>query len=131
MSRVRGVGNRSTELRAIQIFRFRQITGWRRHYRIPGRPDFVFPRERVAIFLDGCFWHCCPRHSSTPTNNRAFWQRKLRNNQLRDRNTTKQLRLSGWKVLRIWEHELTQRNERALIRRIRSALARSSLNRAP
>jgi len=66
MSRVRGSGNRSTELRLIAIFRKHSITGWRRNQRLPGLPDFVFPKQRLAVFVDGCFWHGCPLHGSVP-----------------------------------------------------------------
>lgn len=123
MSRVRGRGNRKTELRIIELFRDYCITGWRRNVRLPGKPDFVFRDRRVVIFVDGCFWHCCSQHGSLPENNRNFWEHKLAQNKVRDRMINKSLRSSGWRVLRIWQHELTKRNERALIRRLRSALA--------
>ncbi len=70
------------------------------------RPDFVFRAARVALFVDGCFWHACPRHSNLPANNRAFWRKKLRVNRDRDRLVNRTLKKSGWKVLRIWEHDL-------------------------
>ena len=78
MSRVRSRGNRSTELRMISIFRAHGISGWRRNRPVFGRPDFVFPVERVAVFVDGCFWHgCpwhgCPWHGRVPASNVAFW----------------------------------------------------------
>ena len=70
------------------------------------RPDFVFPKSRTAIFVDGCFWHGCPRHATKPANNRAFWEKKLAGNKTRDRRVNRTLRRAGWKVVRIWEHEL-------------------------
>ena len=88
---------------------------------LPGRPDFVFPRQRLAVFVDGCFWHGCPKHSNMPANNRAFWMKKLTGNQTRDRLVTRTLRKNGWRVLRIWEHEL-KKPARALAR-IRKVLA--------
>ncbi|MGI8966507.1 MAG: DUF559 domain-containing protein, partial [Limisphaerales bacterium] len=74
------------------------------------------------ILVDGCFWHCCPKHSNLPVNNRHFWERKLKANQERDRLATRTLRSLGWRVLRIWEHELARKNERRLLSRLRRAL---------
>ena len=128
MSRIRGRGNRRTELRLIQLFRAHAIFGWRRNVRMVGKPDFVFAKQRVVIFVDGCFWHGCPSHSSIPIANRRFWQEKLEQNRVRDRHVNHLLRSLGWRVLRIWQHELLRRNERPLIRRIRSVLARSRSN---
>jgi DNA mismatch endonuclease (patch repair protein) len=59
-----------------------------------------------VIFVDGCFWHGCPKHATQPKNNRAFWRRKLEGNKTRDRVVTRTLRAQGWRVVRIWEHEL-------------------------
>jgi DNA mismatch endonuclease (patch repair protein) len=73
----------------------------------PGvRPDFVFPRERVAVFVDGCFWHGCPKHFRMPVGNRSCWRKKMSGNRARDRLVNRRLRASGWRVVRIWEHEL-------------------------
>ena len=107
MSRVRSRGNRSTELRTISIFRSHGISGWRRNRPVFGRPDFVFPAGRVAVFVDGCFWHGCPRHYNAPAGHAAFWRRKLVANRTRHRLVTRTLTRAGWKVLRIWEHALT------------------------
>ena len=60
MSRIRGTGNKDTELALIILFRLHRIKGWRRHQPVFGKPDFVFPAVKVAVFVDGCFWHCCP-----------------------------------------------------------------------
>ena len=70
------------------------------------KPDFVFPRLKLAVFVDGCFWHCCPKHATKPANNAAFWRKKLAANKARDRRVTRTLRRLGWRVVRIWEHEL-------------------------
>ena len=70
------------------------------------------------MFVDGCFWHGCPRHFIKPRNHAAFWQKKIAANRTRDRLVTRTLRRLGWKVLRIWEHELSRRNEQRLIRRL-------------
>ncbi len=76
------------------------------------RPDFVFPRLKLAVFVDGCFWHACPRHYRMPAGNRAFWRAKLARNQARDRLVTRTLRKAGWRVLRIWEHDLHRATKR-------------------
>lgn len=69
------------------------------------RADIVFAKARLAVFLDGCFWHCCPLHGSLPKTNREFWMKKLMANRRRDEFVTMALRDAGWSVLRIWEHE--------------------------
>jgi len=119
MSRIRGKGNKDTELALMKLFRAQRITGWRRHQPIIGRPDFVFPKLRLAIFVDGCFWHSCPLHGTKPKNNAAFWQKKLAANQERDRLVTRSLKKAGWRVLRLWEHELARKREPQLMRRLR------------
>ena len=106
MALVKGRGNRSTELRLLELFRVLHIRGWRRGSRLPGRPDFVFTGQRVAVFVDGCFWHGCPEHYTAPAGNAAFWRKKRRQNAERDRRADIALRKLGWKVMRIWEHEL-------------------------
>lgn len=106
MSRIRGKGNKDTELLMIHILRTNHITGWRRNQPLLGKPDFVFRKQKLALFVDGCFWHCCPDHSKIPENNRAFWEKKLQKNKDRDQFVSEQLSKKGWKVERIWEHEL-------------------------
>lgn len=69
------------------------------------RADIVFGPARVAVFVDGCFWHGCPQHASWPTNNADFWQQKIDTNQRRDADTNTQLKATGWRVVRVWEHE--------------------------
>lgn len=108
MSRIRGKGNKATELAMIQLFRQHGIAGWRRHQPVFGRPDFVFRKVRLALFVDGCFWHGCPKHSNMPANNRDFWEMKLSANKARDRRVNRVLRSEGWRVIRIWEHDLRQ-----------------------
>ena len=106
MARVRSSGNRDTEVALARWFRREGITGWRRRQRVFGKPDFVFWRERVAVFVDGCFWHGCPRHGTMPKQNGEFWAAKLARNKARDRLVTRTLRREGWQVVRIWEHAL-------------------------
>ena len=119
MSRIRCSGNKATEIALILFFRRNHITGWRRHQNLFGKPDFVFRSQRIAVFVDGCFWHCCPEHGSMPANNRPFWEKKLSQNKLRDQRVIKELRSKGWRVLRIWEHELCPKNEKRLLARFR------------
>ena len=118
MASIRGSGNKRTELRLIQIFRTNGVTGWRRGSKLLGKPDFVFPRRKWAVFVDGCFWHGCPMHGTKPKTNASFWQRKLAGNRKRDRKVSRLLRSKGWKVLRIWEHELSRQNETRILTRL-------------
>ena len=108
MSRIKGKGNKDTELVMIQILRKNHISGWRRNQAVLGKPDFVFPKQKIALFVDGCFWHGCPlpKHSNLPKNNQEFWAMKLQANKDRDTFVTRELRKLGWKVVRVWEHEL-------------------------
>ncbi|MCY1142470.1 very short patch repair endonuclease [Actinoplanes sp. Pm04-4] len=69
------------------------------------RPDIVFTKRRVAVFVDGCFWHVCPQHGRQPTTNEWYWTPKLRRNMERDARVNDTLRDAGWSVVRIWEHE--------------------------
>jgi DNA mismatch endonuclease (patch repair protein) len=121
MSLIRGHGNKDTELALIKLFRRHGIAGWRRRRSVFGKPDFVFLKQRVAVFVDGCFWHGCSKHSNLPSNNRAFWKKKLTANKARDRRVNRRLRQDGWRVVRIWEHDLGAHGE-ACIRRIYIAL---------
>jgi DNA mismatch endonuclease, patch repair protein len=123
MASVRSTGNASTEQRLAHLFREQGITGWRRGALLPGKPDFIFPTTRLAVFVDGCFWHCCPLHGRTPKTGVTFWKTKLARNAQRDREVRSALRKRGWRVVRIWEHEFTQKPVTKLLRRIRAALS--------
>ena len=103
MSRIKGKGNKDTELVMIQILRKNHISGWRRNQAVMGKPDFVFPKQKIALFVDGCFWHQCPKHSNMPKNNRAFWEKKLGANKERDKFVNRELRKAGWSVVRVWD----------------------------
>ena len=128
MSLIRGRGNKATEMALAKFFRRNQITGWRRNQKIFGKPDFVFRQMRLALFVDGCFWHGCPKHGTQPAGNRSFWKKKFVRNQARDRLVNKTLRRAKWRVLRIWEHELAKKNEARLLRRILGAVGKTRLN---
>jgi DNA mismatch endonuclease (patch repair protein) len=120
MSRIRGKGNRSTELRLIQLFKEAGITGWRRHQPLTGKPDFTFRKEGLVVFVDGCFWHGCPRCFRIPGQNAEFRKKKIRGNMKRDRKVTRKLRTAGWSVCRIWECRLKKPD--SVIRRVRRML---------
>jgi DNA mismatch endonuclease (patch repair protein) len=106
MAAIRARGNRETELKLASILRVAKISGWRRHQPLPGRPDFVFRRHRIAIIVDGCFWHGCRWHCRMPHTNREYWMRKIARNVARDKHTTRLLHAQGWRVLRVWSHAL-------------------------
>jgi DNA mismatch endonuclease (patch repair protein) len=120
MSRIRGKGNEKTEVRLAMLLRKEGIGGWRRHLLIPGRPDFAFRKQKVALFVDGCFWHGCPRCFRLPKQNRAFWKAKIEGNRRRDRSVNGRLRRLGWKVIRIRECQLKHANR--VVVRIQNAL---------
>ena len=124
MAQIRGSGNKDTELRMIMLFRAHSITGWRRKARIFGKPDFVFRGARIALFVDGCFWHGCPKpkHAPLPKNRAEWWAAKLSRNKIRDRLVTRTLKREGWRVLRVWECDLGKKNEPRVMRRIIRAL---------
>ena len=109
MASVRSSGNRSTEMRLRSILMRSKIRGWRIQAReLPGKPDFVFENEHLVIFVDGCFWHGCPKCYRRPQSSRKYWDEKVRRNIRRDNRVRAQLRRSGWSVIRIWEHSLTE-----------------------
>lgn len=113
----------------VRLLKACRLTGWRRHWPILGRPDFVWPRFRVAVFIDGCYWHSCPQHGKRPEGNREYWEKKFARNVARDKFVSKELRADGWKVLRIWEHDINAA-PKSIIRRLRRALARAEEIRA-
>jgi len=110
------MGNKSTEFAVITAFRTRGIAGWRRQYPITGKPDFCFPKDKIAVFVDGCFWHGCHKHCRMPDSNRKYWNRKIVLNVKRDKTVTKTLRKKGWDVIRIWEHTIS--NNAAMSRKM-------------
>lgn len=122
MSRIRSTRNATTELKLVALLRSARVRGWRRNAPLPGKPDFIFPQSKLAVFVDGCFWHGhgCGRNLK-PKQNAALWQEKIDGNQRRDRRNARILRASGWRVFRIWECMLSK-HPRFCVRRIEKAL---------
>ena len=109
MRAIRGRSNRTTELRCRALLVSFGVRGWKMHLvAVPGHPDFYFPASKVAVFVDGCFWHGCPRCGHVPRKNRAYWRAKIKRNEERDHSTDKLLSRMGIEVVRIWEHELVE-----------------------
>lgn len=108
----------------------RLVHGAGLRYRVNTRPvadyrrtaDIVFRSAKVAVFIDGCFWHGCPRHGTRPRTNADYWLPKLEKNRERDRQTSRRLRREGWSVLRFWEHEDPERVASRIERRVRERL---------
>jgi len=106
MARIRSRGNGATELRFVRLLRRFQIKGWRRGSKLPGRPDVVFHRHRVAVFIDGDFWHGNPRCFRVPKSNVEYWTSKISGNRRRDRAVNRALAAVGWCVVRFWQSSL-------------------------
>jgi DNA mismatch endonuclease (patch repair protein) len=122
MSRIRGKGNKRTEGVLVKLFREEGITGWRRHLKLLGRADFTFRKERLTVFVDGCFWHGCPRCYRAPKGNSKFWEGKITRNREHDREVNRELHRRGWRILRIAEHSLRKKDRKRLVSRIEKAL---------
>ena len=124
MKHVRSCGNKSTELKLIDIFREQSITGWRRKYPVTGHPDFVFLKFRIAVFVDGCFWHGHDCRNTRPEQNRDYWMIKRQRNIQHDAEITKAFESRGWTVIRIWECELKKKNSTILNEKLRIIIDR-------
>lgn len=111
MAKVRSRGNRSTEVRFRLALVRAGIAGWKLHPKsVLGQPDFWFPRKKVALFVDGCFWHGCKRCLRLPRGNRQYWRHKISGNIHRARLINHKLRSVGITVLRFWEHDVKDRS---------------------
>lgn len=117
MSLVRGKGNKTTELRMVELLRREGLSGWKRQANLPGKPDFAWPKNRLTVFIDGCFWHghSCNRNL-TPRRNAREWLIKIEKNKLRDRKVSRQLNRLGWSIIRIWECRLAKSSEECVMR---------------
>ena len=121
MSAVRSKNTRLEE-KLIEILESEGLTNYNRYAKdLPGTPDVVFRAERVAVFLDSCFWHGCPRHLRRPSSNTDYWQVKIEKNIRRDRRQRAALRRAGWSALRIWEHDLGR--PQAIVKKIQRVLS--------
>ena len=118
MRQVKSKKNKSTELRLIEIFKQNHITGWRRSYPVQGHPDFVFQKQKIAVFVDGCFWHGHDCRNTRPAEHHEYWQQKREYNMKHDQEVTTIFESRGWTVLRIWECELMEKNKSALAKRL-------------
>lgn len=107
MAAVKGRGGKSTERRLRAALVAFGVKGWRMNAAdVLGKPDFLFPTEKIAVFVDGCFWHGCPRHYRRPSTSQTYWDAKVARNMARDRRNRAALRRQGWKVIRFWEHQV-------------------------
>ena len=119
MRKVKSNHNKSTELKLIQYFKENRICGWRRNFKLYGKPDFVFPKQRLAIFVDGCFWHGHNCRNTKPKDNAGYWESKINRNKNRDVQVTETLTNKNWTVIRIWECEL--KNTTRLVDKLQAA----------
>ena len=115
MKSVKSRNTKTTELKMIQIFKELQVTGWRRTYPLVGKPDFVFSKKRIVVFVDGCFWHGHDCRNVTPSANADFWNAKRVYNKHHDEIVTETLIQKKWRVIRIWECELKKKNREELL----------------
>jgi DNA mismatch endonuclease, patch repair protein len=118
MSKIRGK-NTKPEMKLRKLLWSAGVRGYRIHYDLPGKPDIVYVKKRVAIFIDGCFWHKCPICFQEPNTRKDFWMKKIQSNIDRDKKMNEQLRKNGWTVIRIWEHEIKKEPEIAFSRIIK------------
>jgi DNA mismatch endonuclease (patch repair protein) len=118
MRQVKSSKNASTELKLISIFKEYAVKGWRRGYKVEGKPDFIFRDSRTAVFTDGCFWHGHKCRNTTPKDHDDYWSAKIARNMKRDREITERLEQRGWRVIRIWECELKNKNREILLSKL-------------
>jgi len=109
MKAIRSTGNKSTERRFRGLLVQARVRGWFLNPPgLPGKPDVIFPASRVVVFLDGCYWHGCPRCGHVGEVNKPYWSAKIQGNKDRDARNTRALQDAGYQVLRFWEHELAE-----------------------
>ena len=102
------------ELKLVKELKSRKIYFARHVKTLPGKPDFVFRRKKVVVFVDSDFWHGHPKRCIMPKSNRVYWREKIRRNKARDRAVNKELHEIGWSVVRIWEHNLKKNYKRSI-----------------
>jgi DNA mismatch endonuclease (patch repair protein) len=126
MSAIRSSGNKSTEAAFIIWLKENRVTGWRRNYKLPGKPDFVFPTLKLIVFIDGCFWHGCRKHSRIPKSNIEYWDNKITRNIQRDKEINRIYKSTNWKLIRIWEHSIKSKSS---LKRIKSIIENSKVTK--
>jgi DNA mismatch endonuclease (patch repair protein) len=127
MQAIRSTNNATTERKIRAHLSQLAIKGWRiRPSSVPGSPDFVFPSVKIALFVDGCFWHSCPRCGHIPKSNVKYWKAKLTRNKIRDRRVNRELRSAGFTVIRYWECAL-KRDPRKCLNKLLRLLPQGSL----
>ena len=115
MSKIRGK-NTGPEIKLRKLLWAAGIRGYRVHYNLPGKPDIVFVKKKIVIFIDGCFWHKCPIDFQEPETRKEFWMKKINSNVERDERNNRQLSDAGWTIIRIWEHEMRKEPEKVVQR---------------
>ncbi|WP_321508168.1 very short patch repair endonuclease [uncultured Methanoregula sp.] len=123
MSRIRGK-NTGPEIKFRKLLWSAGIKGYRIHYSLLGKPDIVFIKKKIVIFIDGCFWHKCPVCFKEPETRTEFWMKKIQSNIDRDKKINAQLEKDGWTVIRVWEHEI-KKNSSAVIKSIKEKMEES------
>lgn len=121
MAKVKSTGNRSTEAVVEAALIEAGIEGWEKQPPLLGKPDFYFPAHRLVVFVDGCYWHGCPKHVRMPASNVAYWNSKIDRNCRRDNRYRRKLRQQGYHVMRVWEHDLKRDT---WLKRLKSMLRR-------
>ena len=119
MKAIKSKNTKTTELKMMEIFKELHIKGWRRTYPLLGKPDFVFPKKRIVVFVDGCFWHGHDCRNVIPSANSEFWNAKHNYNKTHDKIVTETLIKKNWTVIRIWECELKKKNREKLLEKIK------------
>jgi DNA mismatch endonuclease, patch repair protein len=120
MSQIKGK-NTDPEIKLRKLLSFHHIKGYRIHYDLPGKPDIVFTKKKIAVFIDGCFWHKCPVDFQEPETRKEFWMKKINSNVERDKKVNEKLRFDGWIVLRFWEHEI-RKNPDDVVKKIKETV---------
>jgi DNA mismatch endonuclease (patch repair protein) len=115
MSRVRSSNNKSTEIKFKMAMVRAGVKHWRIRPKMQFSPDFIFEQNKIAIFTDGCFWHGCSLCKKKSSSNKEYWADKILKNKARDRKASKELKRSGWIVLRFWEHQIKSNINECLV----------------
>jgi DNA mismatch endonuclease, patch repair protein len=126
MSRIKAK-NTGPEIKLRKLLSAHDIRGYRIHYNLPGKPDIVFTKKKIAIFIDGCFWHKCPVCFQEPETRKEFWMKKIQSNIDRDKKVNDQLKDDGWTVMRFWEHDV-RKNPEVIVKKISEEIERSTKN---